>query len=255
MLIALLAVAALSAAGVAWATPNVNSVVLHTRIFNDCPTSNLTTNDSYPTSIMIQDEMNCDNGFANLHIWRFSEDGVNDAVFNNGDGFHMAADLVISGTGDGESGLQVCPWWTQQIDGRLNVKTTDGEIAAFGGRLPFYSFTASQGLHYVKGDLIHLDITYLPNDLTQLNPATIEYKVTYGGTEYTSGPLAFDEGNGAEGHGTWGMLDDARVGAHVQVLVANPSTLEAEWTNIVFEPVIPSPTRQTTWGGIKAQYR
>ena len=118
-------------------------------------------------------------------------------------------------TGIGEAGLQVTPWWSQNVDGRFNVRSTDGEIACFGGRLPFYSFTANHGLHYVPGDLIHLEIVYDPNDLTVSDPATIEYKLSYQGTDYTSGILPFDEGNPAENppHGVWGILNDARVGA------------------------------------------
>ena len=96
---------------------------------------------------------------------------MNDAVFTNDSNFHVAADLVISGTGEAESGLQVAPWWSQNVDGRFNVRTTDGEIACFGGRLPFYTFTGNYGLTYVKGDMIHLEVTYLANDVNQNNPA------------------------------------------------------------------------------------
>jgi len=258
MLIGLVAVMALGLiVASALATPNVNSAVIHTRIFNDCPTSIVTTGNNYPASIFIQDEINCTNGYANLHNWHFSEDGVNDAVFNNDASFHMAADLVISGTGECESGLQVAPWWSQNVDGRFNVRSTDGEIACFGGRLPFYSFTGTYGLHYVKGDVIHLEITYLPHDLNQAGPATIEYALTYNNVAYASGPLAFDEGNPNEDppYGLWGMLNDARVGAHMQVFIANGGTVRAEWSNILFEQILPVPVQETTWGQVKGMYR
>ncbi len=243
----------------AFATPHPNSAVIRTRIFNDCPTSVLTTVNDYPQSIMIDDaHLDC-NGFANLHNWRFSEDGVNPAVFNNVDSFRFAADLIISGTTDGESGLQISPWWSQDVDGRLNVRTTDGEIACFGGRLPFYSFTANYGLHYVKGDLIHLEIIYLPNDLTEQNPATIQYNLTYQNTPYTSGVLPFDMGNPNEPYGLWGILDDARVGAHLQVFLVpnNPDAqVRATWSNIEYEALgEPVPVEDTTWGRIKNTYR
>jgi hypothetical protein len=258
MLLGLVAVLALGlVAASAFATPNCNSVVLHERVFNDCPTSVLTTGNTYPSSVFFQDEINCTNGYANLHNWHFSEDGVNDAVFNNDAWFRFAADLVISGTGEAESGLQVAPWWSQNVDGRFNVRTTDGEIACFGGRLPFYSFTGSYGLHYVKGDVIHLEIVYTPNDLTQANPATIEYKLVYNNVSYTSGPLAFDEGNPNEDppYGLWGMLNDARVGAHVQVFISNGGTVRAEWTNIEYEALDNTPVEKTTWGKVKGMYR
>ena len=164
--------------------------------------------------------------------------------------------IVVSGSGDGESGLQVSPWWSHDVDGRLNVRTTDGEIAAFGGRLPFYSFTASQGLHYVKGTTIGVELAYHPNGLSQDSPATIEYIVRMGGNEYTSGPLAFDEGNPGEGYGSWGMLDDTRVGAHLQVfLTPGVSTdVTATWSSILYNPG-PTATENTTWGNMKGLYR
>src|SRR5439155_13171387 len=109
------------------------------RVFNDCFSSTVTTMNNYPVLLSIEDDLNCTSGFANLHNWRFSEDGTNAAVFNNGDSFRVTADLVISGTGGAEAGLQRCPWWSQDVDGRFNVRVPDGEIACFGGRLPVYS--------------------------------------------------------------------------------------------------------------------
>jgi hypothetical protein len=242
------------------ATPNPNSAVLRLRIFNDCPTSILTTQNDYPTLISIRDENLSCQGFANLHNWRFSEDGNNPAVFNNADCFKYQTILEINGTAEGEAGLQVSPWFSQDVDGRLNVRTNDGEIACFGGRLPFYSFTANHGLRYDKGTAIYLQITYQPNGLSMNDPATIEYVVGYDNQLYSSGFLAFDEGNPNEPYGTWGILDDARVGGHFQPFLqaGNPdAALQADFNFIKFEvldceviPVDPS-----TWGRIKATYQ
>jgi hypothetical protein len=244
---------------VASATPEVNSVVIRERIFNDCPTSILTTFDDYPTMVWIDDaDLSC-NGYANLHNWRFSEDDMEPAVFNNGDAFRFSTDLVIEGVADGEAGLQISPWWSQDVDGRLNIRTTDGEVACFGGRLPFYSFTGEFGINYVKGEPIFVEMTYLPNDLSEENPATIEYRLIWMGTEYTSGPLPFDEGNPEEGYGTWGMLDDARVGGHIQPFLdpGNPDAqLRATWRNFIFEDLSePTPVEESTLGQIKQLYR
>jgi hypothetical protein len=227
------------------ATPNPNSVVLHTRVFNDCPSSVLTTGNSYPASISIDDgTLDCF-GFANLHTWRFSTDGVNAVEFANGDNFRFGADLVIDGTSDGEAGLQISPWWSQDVDGRFNVRSTDGEIACFGGRMPFYSFTGSHGIVYVKGTSIHVQITYIANGNTAADPARIEYQVTYGGTTYSSGFLPFDEGNPAEDppHGVWGMLTPAYVGGHFQAFLqgGNPAAAaSAVWTDVTFQALDPA---------------
>ncbi len=239
------------------ASPIPNSAVFNLRIFNDCPTSILTTDNNYPARLAIEDQLNCDTGFANLHNWRFSDDGTTPLVFNNGDGFRFCADLVISGTGDGEAGLQISPWWSQDVDGRLNVRTTDGEVACFGGRLPFYSFTAAQGLVYQKGNPIHVEMKYLPNGLNEQDPGTIEYTCIYNNQTYSSGVIPFDEGNPNEPYGTWGILNDARVGGHVQPFIraAVPTTLEAEWQDICYEDLGSVPVEPTTWGGIKSIYR
>ena len=111
----------------------------------------------------------------------------------------------------------------------------------FGGRLPFYSFTVSQGLTYTTGETIRLGVIYDPNSLTGGDPATIQYQVTQGATIYTSGRLAFDEGNPAEDppHGLWGMLNDASVGGFIQLRpdAGDPSN----WGEIVFENMTYSP--------------
>ena len=69
----------------------------------------------------------------------------------------FSADVTLSGTGDGEAGLQISPWWSPNVDGRFNVRTPDGEVACFGGRLPFYSFTGDQGRVLREGDDRHPD--------------------------------------------------------------------------------------------------
>ena len=68
-------------------------------------------------------------------------------------------------------------------------------------------------------------------------------------TNYTSGPLAFDEGNAAEGYGSWGHLDDARVGGYVQVFIdqSGPgNNLTATWGNMSF--AVPEPTTFVLFG-------
>jgi len=248
---------ALLASG-ALAAPIPNSAKITTRIFNDCPGSTVTTTNTYPALVAIGDQNAGCVGFANLHNWRFSADGGATAIdFANGDGFRFCANLVLDGTGQGESGLQIAPWWSE-VDGRLNVRTTDGEIACFGGRLPFYSFTGSNGLVYVKGTPIQLEIIYKPNGLSMASPATIEYIVGYGGT-FSSGPLPFDQGNPAEDppHGQWGDLTPTHVGGHFQFFVGQSGpqgSLTASWRDICYEEksVGVAPTQ---WGAMKALYR
>lgn len=214
----------------------IDSAVINTRIFNDDPTSTLTTTNSYPALVQISDTPDNDPGFANRHNFHLADAGV-EHPFANGEAFAFSADLTISGAGQGEGGLQVAPWWSPNVDGTFNFRTTDGEIAVFGGRLPFYSFTASQGITYTKGSTVRVGVIYSPHSLSAANPATIQYDVKIGATNYTSGPLAFDEGNAAEGYGTWGHLDDARVGGYVQVFIDGSgagNNLTTRWENMTF---------------------
>jgi hypothetical protein len=231
---------------VAAATPNPSSAVLKTRIFNDCPFSTVTTVNNYPSLISIQDAGLACSGFANMHNWTFSTDGVNGAVYNNDSDFRISTDLVI--TGRGEGGLRISPWYSKDVDGLFNVRSTDGEIACFGGRLPFYTFTGVYGLRYTAGQPIHLEMAYKPHGLNASSPATVEYSLTYQGTTYSSGALNFDQANPAEDppYGLWGMLNDGRVGGHVKGFMSPGdfgATTKATFTNIRFVicPIEPNP--------------
>jgi len=225
----------------AWATPVIDSAVLHTRVFNDFPNSTLTTTNLYPALIEFFDGPVGPGAFANRHNFRLSDNGgISDAVFLNGDGFIFEADVMLTGTGPVEGGLQVSPWWSQQVDGQFNIRLNDGEVAVFGGRLPFYSFTANHGVLYQAGTTIHQKMIYKPNGLSQADPGTIEYLYTDASGTYSSGPLAFDEGNPAEDppYGRWGILNDARVGGFVQIMNFDQGqhSAGARFTNMVFVP-------------------
>jgi hypothetical protein len=247
-------------ATVAFATPLPTSAVLHTRVFDDCPITTLTTNNSYPALIEIDDQNAtapfC-SGFANLHTWRFSTDGVNAIQFQNGDAFEYSAIVTLNGAGEG--GLSLAPWWSPDPDGLFNVRTTDGEIAVFGGRLPFFSFTAAFALNYVNNTPIQLGIVYNPNGLTAVSPATVTYNVRYNAINYTSGPLNFDQGNPAEDppHGQWGALTPWYAGGHVKMFVfpsGQPHGINAKWGDINASTP-PVPTTTGSWGRLKSLYQ
>jgi hypothetical protein len=224
----------------ALATPSPNGAFVSTRTFNDCPTSTVATNNTYPMSVQISDSNLSCSGYANLHSWSFSADaGTSAAVFANDDTFCFGADVKLEGSGIGEGGLRVSPWWAQYDDGRFMINAETGEIAVFGGRLPFYSFTVSNSITYTKGTTVHMAISYDPNALTAMDPATIQYSLTLGAQVYTSPALPFSMGTQSEDppHGLWGILNDARVGSYFQPrtqLNVQDSALTATWSNIVF---------------------
>ncbi len=241
------------------ATPSPNGAYLALRTFNDCPLSTLTTANGYPASISITDDMHpaCV-GFANLHSWSFSEDGgASAALYPNGSNFRYCATFALDGNGEGEGGLRISPWWSQFVDGRFMANATTGEIACFGGRLPFYSFTAGHGITYLKGTSIYMEATYLANGLSSVSPATIQYRVVYSAITYDSPVLPFDMANPAEDppHGLWGMLNEGMVGGYFQPRANTGASLTATWSNICYENLDAVPARTTTWGRIKMLYR
>jgi hypothetical protein len=239
----------------AYASPDVDSAIIKTRLWNDDPDSVLTTTNNYPTLIAIEDTALDGDGmggeFANRHNFRLSDNGgVSEAVFANNDSFAFYSDVTITGTGNAEGGLNLSPWYSQDFDGVFMIRTDDGEISCWGGRLPFYNFTASQSLTYTKGDTVNLGMVYRPRGLNQFNPATIEYKLFMDGTNYTSGPLEFDEGNPDEDppYGLWGILNDARLGGYFLPKIVVGDSLNGariDFENMVY---IPEPATVTLLG-------
>ncbi|MBX9736517.1 MAG: hypothetical protein K2X32_06285, partial [Phycisphaerales bacterium] len=104
------------AAGSAIASPIINSAVLNTRVFNDNSSSTLATVNNYPTLVQF-DDSNLVQGFANRHNFRLSSNGTSGANFANADDFAIFSDVTLSGPGNGEGGLNVSPWFSQNVDG------------------------------------------------------------------------------------------------------------------------------------------
>lgn len=235
------------AASAALASPVIDSAVIKTRVFNDDADSIISTTNLWPNLVSIKDEKvdgGGPGGFANRHIYSLSDNGgIAPAVFLNGDSFLHSATVAIYGTANAEGGMRVSPWWSKEVDGTFMIHAGTGEVAVFGGRLPFYSFTSNYGVHYVRGTKVRMGVVYDPNGLSSTDPATIQYLYTDASGTYTSGELPFDEGNGAEGYGTWGMLDDARVGGYFQVPISNGNP--DNWAEIVFEDLKYTPEPAT----------
>lgn len=248
-------------ASLALATEVPTTAIVNERVFDDCPISILSVDNSYPMITIHDTKSNCGAGFANRHNWRFSDDGATNRLFSNNDGFGFSSTMTITGSGECEAGIGISPWWSQDVDGIFNVRTTDGEVACFGGRLPFYSFTGSNGVVYAKGEPIHLEIAYLPNGLSEAEPGTIEYTLVYQGVTHTSGPLAMDMANPDEDppHGLWGILNEATAGGFLQFFLgegANDADANVVWGDILFEDLgTVVATENSSWGDVKALYR
>ena len=133
----------------------LNSVVISPREVNDDPTSNFTAVNNYPSLISFSDQSVDRNGlpggFANRHVWRFSDNGATAFGFSNNTFFDVSMNVTLSGNAlpRKEAGFLLD---TAGGQGQFIV-TTDGEVAAFGGPLPFYSFST---LVYNPGETILL---------------------------------------------------------------------------------------------------
>ncbi len=230
--------AALSASG------RPDGAHVNLRVWNDDSDSNASAVNNYPSSISIVDQNVNGDGvggeFANRHNFRLSQGGVDEA-FSNNVGFSFSADVQLDGPGFAEGGLNISPWWSQEVDGNFMLNTGNHEVAVFGGRLPFYSFTNSQGVHYTAGQKVRCGVIYNPHSLTAGDPGTIEYTYFDGVNSYTSGVIAFDQGNPAEDppHGLWGLLNDYMVGGYympyIDTFAPDPSSA-ITFSNIDYVP-------------------
>lgn len=256
-----LATAALAGTvAVSHATPIPNSAIVLERLYNDCPISTVTSVNSFPASVSISDSWNglCV-GFANGHAWNFSGDGGASSLnLGNNGSYRFKATVTLGGAGTVEGGIHIAPWWNN-MDGRFQARIADGEVACFGGRLPFYSFTVNHGVVYVAGTPITMEIEYLANGLSAGSPASIQYRCTYGGPTFSSPVFLFDQGNPAEDppHGQWGSLDPSYAGGVVQVNNGtNGSGYSAVWRDIDFDCLdCVVPVQKASWGKVKVMYR
>jgi len=259
----LAAIAIGSIATSASATPLPNSAIVLERLYNDCPISTVSSVNAYSGSISISDSWDglCV-GYANGHAWNFSGDGGATSLdLGNNGSYKFRATLTLSATGGVvEGGIHIAPWWNN-MDGRFQARIPDGEVACFGGRLPFYSFTFNHGVVYAAGTPITMEIEYLANGLSAASPASIQYSLIYDdctGKRHLSSPVfLFDQGNPAEGHGEWGSLDPSYAGGVVQVNNGSGgSNYNATWTDIMWQCLdCATPAKNASWGSLKVLYR
>ncbi|MCC6652018.1 MAG: hypothetical protein IT348_12775 [Candidatus Eisenbacteria bacterium] len=265
--LATLALATGLAAVASATTPTPNDVKFQLNNWLTCPGSPVTTVNNYPALVSIEHGFLVCDAWAEQHVWRLSDDGgATVAQFPNNSAFTFGATLTLTGSNanGGECGINIAPWWDGSMsDGRINCRVPDGEIACFGGRMPFYSFTGAEGIHFAMNTPLTLQMTYASNGLSSLSPGTMKYDLVWLGVPYSSGVLNMDEANPAEDppHGLWGILNYANVGGFLQArmdpasISTDPAHLKAEWTNVVFTGNEVTPATKTSWGQLKTLYR
>lgn len=217
-----------------FASAQVNSVKIHERVFNDDSDSVLVTTNSYPSMVKF-DETKLDGDgmgseFANRHAFFFSADnGATDLVHSIDTFFDVKMDVSLSGfAGSGqEAGILFSSPTTG--DGQFIVKST-GEIAAFGGGLPFHQFAA-------PGSAVPSSITL---GLRYFMEGGVR-KVTYtAGLDTFTGEISNVEG---------GVVDGV-IGGYAQfgILAANPDNFGmATFSNLQYQAV-PEPATLAVLG-------
>ena len=90
----LILLAILTVAGTALATDIPDGAVITERIWNDCPTSVITSTNNYSSLISIHEQKQfCGAGWGSRHNWRFASGGIA-MNFTNGDGFRFGRDRL-----------------------------------------------------------------------------------------------------------------------------------------------------------------
>lgn len=175
-LISFVGLCGLLAAPAMAAVTDINSAIIQERFFDDFPTSTLSSTNNFPTLVNFTESNYGSGGFANRHNAVYSADsGVTPYTLTQSDGFDIQFDANLDAgslSPRKEGGIRFDSGVTG--DG-LFILTSDGEVAAFGGALPFYSFGTSA---YTAGTTATMRIIYRPdNDTDPLDgdASTIEY--------------------------------------------------------------------------------
>ena len=256
-----LALASLAVVCVGTAQAQIDGVKTNARVFNDFSTSQLlitnnnSVNDGPGVSLVTVTETGfVDDGmggsFTNRHDFILSRTGATEHLFSIDDSWTHKAIVTLDGAVDvpnvKEAGLRInapgvgetcTPMDPTPCTGdALFLVKTNGEIAAFGGGAPFFSFSAGMGVtnDYVPGTPILLGWTMTAaGDGIGPGDNLIEYFIDRlpgaPGGEESSGPLPFDNIEGGPAGYNLGM--------YVQGPPASPvDIVTASFNDIMFVP-------------------
>ncbi len=269
---ALAAVATFAGSAMAIDINSVNSVHVVNRVFNDFPTSNLTNVANFPAEVSWHEEFPAGTvgNFANKHLAYLSNDGGASAYQHYpGQGFTLGFDARIAAPGVAprkEGVLQIenpRPGLGFTDEGHVLIGS-EGEIAIFGGVMPFFScrVPGSAGIGAVGVDGSDW---YSPGESARITfryYAPGEVDAVLGGYE-----LTYQGVNGFRSSGVklWGNAEpDGTVGFNFGTKIAfqiqnqrNPvinDVSDAQYTNITLVPA-PGALALIGLGGLAAARR
>ncbi len=170
-----------------------------TRWFNDYPGSTLTVTNGGLPSVRIQDSNFIGGNFTNRHHVALAQNGTRFDFGSASQSFQLDVDVTINGTlpAHTEAGIWAgkAPNWPSSAGADVGqfvcLPDNGGEIAAFGGGLPFFSNNQPANLgqaRSVRGVLTHLTLIY--------NTSAFGSSLNYGINGVFTGPLQYTDGSG-----------------------------------------------------------
>src|SRR5437016_5214010 len=214
----------------------INSAVYTPRQFNDVPAATLTVVSNYPTLISFEEKnVSKATGFANRDSWHFSNNsGASPFLFGNSD--YFTATMTVTLTGDPISPRKEAGFVFNNPlnDGGEFIVNTDGhEFVAFGGFLPFYTFSGNNtAFRFNSGDTVTMGMTYF-NDSNGKN-AIIYFART--ATACMESPVL--EFSNLE----LGVIDGTSIGGYLQIV--NSPTIATNSGKAVFQNIKIGPSDQ-----------
>jgi hypothetical protein len=198
------------------------------RVFNDFPSSTLVTTTG-PGSVQFDEGPFGTGGWANRHDAVATSNGVTDKLIPITDPFSIEADVTLAVTdANAEAGLRANSAITGDV---IFLIKNNGEIAAFGGGAPFYSFAGAGAPNgYVPGSTIFMKMVYTPGP-GLFQPGSVEYIIDRGNGLESSGVLAWQNLEGGPTNHTAGFYTQ-----HVPSAPETTSHVTSTFNNVVITP-------------------
>lgn len=239
--------AALTVVAIAGAQASgINGTSVHPYVWADFPNSGFTYSGTFPSLTFDDPNVNASGqgsgsgGYANRHIWYSSNDGGQTDYMTTGpnDFFNFTFSIKLTAVDQNsrkEAGVFLHTGSGTNLDCQYIITSNSGnagEIAAFGGAFPFYSFTNSNSLRYTEGQTVQMGIRYFqdPTDTGH----TYHFQYMYNGVYSPSMRL----GNNFD---VSGLPAGTLIGDYLQV-PKDPNDPNApngghvDWTNISITP-------------------